>query len=108
MSGHSTGGGRFAGAAVSCRWLSNWHDDIWGVGAWLERVYQGWLNYFAVPGSVRFVRACRRRVDAHIAPAVPESPLRLERPKRVTEVLWPRASIRHSWPDLRFAVKRSR
>ena len=25
--------------------------------------------------------------------------------ERMTEILWPRASIRHPWPDQRFAVK---
>ena len=59
-----------------------WHHDIWEVGEWLGRVYQGWLNYFAVPGSSRYISAIRRRlqtpVDADAAPAVPASPLRLE------------------------------
>ena len=31
-------------------------------GGWLGRVYRGWLNYFAVPGSGRFIRAFRRRL----------------------------------------------
>ena len=26
----------------------------------------------------------------------------------MTEILWPRASIRHPWPDQRFAVKHPR
>ena len=34
-----------------------WHHDIWEVGRWLGRVCEGWLNYFAVPGSGRFIRA---------------------------------------------------
>ena len=39
-----------------------WHHDIWEVGEWLGRVYQGWLNYFAVPGSSRFLRRFRGRL----------------------------------------------
>ena len=27
------------------------HADHWEVGKWLGRVLNGWLNYFAVPGS---------------------------------------------------------
>ena len=40
-----------------------WHHDIWEVGMWLGRVYQGWLNYFAVPGSSRWIghAPCRKR-----------------------------------------------
>ena len=29
------------------------HADHWEVGKWLSRVLNGWLNYFAVPGSTR-------------------------------------------------------
>ena len=42
-----------------------WHHDIWEVGAWLGRVYQGWLNCFAVPGlNRREASRNRRRVLA--------------------------------------------
>ena len=40
-----------------------WHHDIWEVGRWLGRVCNGWLNYFAVPGSGRFIRAFLRRLQ---------------------------------------------
>ena len=40
-----------------------WHHDIWEVGRWLGRVCEGWLNYFAVPGSGRFIRAFHRRLQ---------------------------------------------
>ena len=32
------------------------HADHWEVGKWLSRVLNGWLNYFAVPGSTRWLR----------------------------------------------------
>ena len=38
--------------------LRRWHHDIWEVGRWLGRVCEGWLNYFAVPGSGRFTAGC--------------------------------------------------
>ena len=89
-----------------------WHHDIWEVGAWLGRVYQGWLNYFAVPGSGRFVRAFRRRLQRLWMRALRRRSQRArfdwKRLERVTEILWPRASIRHPWPDQRFAVNHPR
>ena len=33
------------------------HADHWEVGKWLSRVLNGWLNYFAVPGSTRSASA---------------------------------------------------
>ena len=89
-----------------------WHHDIWEVGAWLGRVYQGWLNYFAVPGSGRFVRAFRRRLQRLWMRALRRRSQRArfdwKRLERMTEILWPHASIRHPWPDQRFAVKHPR
>ena len=75
------------------------HHDIWEVGmCW---VYQGWLNYVAVPGAVDQSGPPQAATPVDESAAVPESPLRLE---RMSAILWPRASIRHPWPDQRFAV----
>ena len=86
-----------------------WHHDIWEVGEWLGRVFQGWLNYFAVPGSGRFLRAFRRRLQRLWLRALRRRSQRhrfdWKRLERMTEILWPRVSIRHPWPDQRFAVK---
>ena len=38
------------------------HDDIWEVGKWLGRVLNGWRNYFAVPGSGRWLQGFRYRL----------------------------------------------
>ena len=32
---------------------NRWHHDRWEVGRWLGQVLNGWLNYYAVPGSSR-------------------------------------------------------
>ena len=89
-----------------------WHHDIWEVGEWLGRVFQGWLNYFAVPGSGRFLRAFRRRLQRLWLRALRRRSQRhrfdWKRLERMTEILWPRVSIRHPWPDQRFAVKHPR
>ena len=50
---------------ISAELRRRWHDDIRVVGRWLGRVVNGWLNYYAVPGSSRFIRGfvhrCRYR-----------------------------------------------
>ena len=85
-----------------------WHHDIWEVGAWLGRVYNGWLNYFVVPGSDRFARAFRSRLQRLWMRALcrrsQRSRFSWKRLGRMTEILWPCVSIRHPWPDQRFAV----
>ena len=89
-----------------------WHHDIWEVGKWLGRVYQGWLNYFAVPGSGWFLRSFHRRLQRLWMRALrrrsQRSRFTWKRLERLTQLLWPRGSIRHPWPDQRFAVKHPR
>ena len=89
-----------------------WHHDIWEVGRWLGRVCEGWLNYFAVPGSGRFIRAFLRRLQRRWMRALRRRSQRArfswKRLERMTEILWPRTSIRHPWPDQRFAVNHPR
>ena len=89
-----------------------WHHDIWEVGRWLGRVCNGWLNYFAVPGSGRFIRAFLRRLQRRWMRALRRRSQRArfswKRLERMTEILWPRASIRHPRPDQRFTVKHPR
>ena len=89
-----------------------WHHDIWEVGKWLGRVCEGCLNYFAVPGSGRFIRAFHRRLQRLWMRALRRRSQRArfswKRLERITEILWSRASIRHPWPDQRFAVNHPR
>ena len=89
-----------------------WHHEIWEVGKWLGRVCEGWLNYFAVPGSSRFISAFRRRLQRRWMLALRRQSQRArfswKRLERMTEILWPRASIRHPWPDQRFTVNHPR
>ena len=88
---------------------TRWHHDIREVGARLGRVCQGWLYYFAVPGSSRFLRAFRRRLHRLWMRALRRRSQRhrldWKRLERTTEIPWPRVSIRHPWPDQRFAAK---
>ena len=69
-----------------------WHHDIWEVGKWLGRVCEGWLNYFAVPGSGRFIRAFLRRLQRRWMWALRRRSQRArfswKRLERMTEILW--------------------
>ena len=89
-----------------------WHHDIWEIGKWLGRVCQGWLNYFAVPGSSWWLRTFRRRLQRLWMRTLRRRSQRdrfsWKRLERMTDILWPRASIRHPWPGQRFAVKHPR
>ncbi len=88
------------------------HHDIWEVGMWLGRVCHGWFNYFAVPGSTRWLRTFRHRLQRLWLRAIRRRSQRhrfdWKRLERMTELLWPRVSIRHPWPDQRFTVKHPR
>ena len=88
----------------------NW--DIWEVGEWLGKVINGWLNYFAVPGSSvylrRFVRRVQRRWMQVLRRRSQRGMFDWKQLERMTEVLWPRVSIRHPWPEQRIAVTYSR
>ena len=57
-----------------------------------------------VPGSSRFINEAATPVDVGAA----DGRFSWKRLERMTEILWPRASIRHPWPDQRFAVKHPR
>ncbi len=88
------------------------HHDIWEVGAWLGRVCQGWLNYYAVPGSGRWLMGFRRRLQRlwmrELRRRSQRDRFNWKRLERMTAILWPRVFTRHPWPDQRFAVNHPR
>ena len=92
------------------RW--RWHDDIWVVGRWLGRVVNGWLNYYAVPGSGRFIRGFARSLLRLWHRALRRRSQRdrfaWKKIERMKELLWPPVTIRHPWPNRRFAVTHPR
>ena len=89
-----------------------WHDDIWVVGRWLGRVVNGWLNYYAVPGSGRFIRGFARNLLRLWHRALRRRSQRdrfaWKKIERMKELLWPPVTIRHPWPNRRFAVTHPR
>ena len=89
-----------------------WHHDIWEVGKWLGRVRNGWLNYFAVPGSDWFICTFHHRLQRLGMQALRRRSQRArfnwKRLERMSQLLRPRVVIRHPWPDQRFAVNHPR
>ncbi len=82
------------------------HADHWEVGKWLSRVLNGWLNYFAVPGSTRWLRGfcylLQRRWLRALRRRSQRDRFSWRRLRRMTELLWPSVRIRHPWPTQRF------
>ena len=85
------------------------HDDVETTAKWLGKVLDGWLQYFAVPTSHRFLdrfvtrlkrlwlRILRRRSQ--------RDRFDWARLAKLTAAYWPKLEIRHPWPDVRFAVR---
>ena len=89
------------------------HHDIWEVGRWLGRVLNGWLNYYAVPGSGRWVSTFRYQLSRIWMKAIRRRSQRARRFSwgrlgRMVEILWPSVKIRHPWPEQRFCRYYSR
>lgn len=90
---------------VQLRW--HLHSPIREVGKWLRSVFQGHMNYFAVPGNNRAIttfrynisklwfRSLKRRSDKHR--------LNWEKMSEIIERWIPRSRILHPYPDERFA-----
>ena len=86
------------------------HRDVRETGIWLSRVLNGWLNYYAVPTSYRYLCRCLDRLR-WIWCKVLRRRSQKDRTSwatvtRLSTKYWPKPTIRHPWPDARFAVKR--
>ncbi len=75
---------------------------------WLGRVINGWLNYYAVPGTSRalkaFVLAVRRMLLRTLRRRSQKDRYKWPTLNRLTGFLWPKPTIRHPWPDQRLTV----
>ena len=89
-----------------------WHDDIWVVGRWLGRVVNGWLNFYAVPGSGRFYPwLCSESASAvapGIAPTLTARPLCMEEDRTNEGAVMAPCHHSPSMPNRRFAVTHPR
>ena len=95
---------------VHAQLIRRMHHSVEEVGRWLGRVLKGWLNYYAVPTSMLYLRRCFYRL-LWIWLCVLRR--RSQRDKTSWEEMyalrddyWPELRIRHPWPDKRFAVMR--
>ena len=93
--------------AEALRWRM--HHDLHQVAQWLGRVVNGWLNYFAVPTSLRFlrnyVRALTRTWMKVLRRRSQRDRFSWQRLAALVDRYWPTPRIRHPWPSARFAVK---
>lgn len=84
------------------------HHNPYEVAKWLGKILNGWLRYYAVPTSSRFLerfafrlrrmwlRALRRRSQMDRT--------KLDKLGKYAEVSWPTLKVLHPWPEKRFAV----
>ena len=84
------------------------HEGIGKTGKWLGRVLNGWLNYFAVPTSLRYLRRFASHVLRLWRRAINRRSQKggysWEAMNRLAATYWPRLGIRHPWPDRRMLV----
>ena len=87
------------------RWM---HHDVVDTAKWLGKVVNGWLNYFAVPGSTpylqRFIIRLKRLWQTMLRRRSQRTRSQWGLVSRLTTAYWPKLKIRHPWPDQRFAV----
>lgn len=89
------------------------HWPLQEVGAWLQMVYRGWCQYFAVPGNYRCLRqfqATLQRLWLHQLRRRSQRGRRLTWAKfsRICNRWLPNARILHPYPEIRFARQHRR
>ena len=88
------------------------HEDIYAVGRWLGQVLQGWLNYYAVPHSYRFLKQFKKSLKRLwlriLRRRSQKDRFSWEKLQALSQKLWPSVRILHTWPDERFVVKHRR
>ena len=84
------------------------HDRVDVTGRWLGRVLNGWLNYYAVPTSFRYLKRFVYRLERLWLRALRR---RSQKDRfgwddlaKLVAKYWPTLTIRHPWPSQRLAV----
>ena len=84
------------------------HTHVEETAKWLGRVLNGWLNYYAVPTSSRYLRCFVARLERlwlrNLRRRSQKDRHKWGRIARVQAAYWPKLEIRHPWPQQRFAV----
>ena len=85
------------------------HHDLFEVAKWLGKVIHGWLGYYAVPTSFRylkkFVYRLKRLWLRVLSQRSQKGRMTWQRLDIIVNAYWPPITIRHPWPSQRFAVK---
>ena len=100
-------------AALKEQLLRKRHDDLAQVGAWLQSVFRGWCQYYAVPGNyarlkqfrdaiqVQWLRVLRRRSQRG-------RNLTWDKFSKLSKRWLPTPKILHPYPNVRFASQHPR
>ena len=89
------------------------HDDLARVGEWLQSVYRGWCQYYAVPGNAARLQQFRNAIQVMWLRILQR---RSQRGRRLTWVKFsklckrwlPTPKILHPYPSVRFACQHPR
>ena len=85
------------------------HHNVEHTAKWLGRVVNGWLNYFAVPTSYRYLHRFCRRLELLWLRLLRRRSQRdryhREKLALLRAKFWPKLAIRHPWPTQRLAVR---
>jgi RNA-directed DNA polymerase len=89
------------------------HDDLARVGEWLQSVYRGWCQYYAVPGNSTRLQQFRNAIQVMWLRTLQR---RSQRGRRMTWVKFsqlckrwlPTPKILHPYPSVRFACQHPR
>ena len=84
------------------------HNDVVNTARWLGKVLNGWLNYYAVPNSFRYLRSFVVRLERlwlrTLRRRSQKDRYQWGRIAGLRAKYWPKLKIRHPWPNQRFAV----
>ena len=84
------------------------HHNVEATAKWLGKVVNGWLNYYAVPSSFRylsrFVSRLQRLWLHSLRRRSQKDRYKWDSLATLAATYWPKLEIRHPWPDQRFAV----
>ncbi len=91
------------------RWINGKVNEV---AQWLGGVVRGWLEYYAVPTSYKylqkFIWRLKRKWLKVLRRRSQKDRFAWERLERLTKAKWVPVKILHPWPDTRFAVKHLR
>jgi group II intron reverse transcriptase/maturase len=87
------------------------HDDIDEVGKWLQRVMQGYYQYFAVPDNTRTLSSIRNAIMLYWLKVLrrrsQKRQMSLEHFDKIARRWLPKPTPLHPYPDVRFCAKHS-